>query len=66
MIPLFQLMEQNSITEKFQAKSCTLSEQLGLDHFRLIILHVQSRPSTGISEFSPTGLLTHLPYILKE
>lgn len=66
MITLFQLMEQNGITEKFQGKSCTLSQQLALDHFSLIILHTQSRPSTGISEFSPVRLLTHLPCTLKK
>lgn len=66
MITLFQLMEQNGITEKFQGKSCTLSQQLALDHFSLIILHMQSRPSTGISEFSPVRLHTHLPCTPKE
>lgn len=64
MITLFWLMEQNGITEKFQGVSCTLSQQLALDHFSLILLHMQSRPSTGVSEFSVARLLMHLPCTL--
>lgn len=66
MITSFWLMEQNGLTEKSQAKSCTLSQQLSLDHFSLILLHMQSRPATGVSEFSAARLLTRLPCTLKK
>lgn len=66
MITLFWLMEQNGITEKFQGKSCTLSQQLALDHFGFILLHMKSRPSMGVSEFSAARLLMHLPCTLKK
>lgn len=63
MITLFWLMEQSGITGKFQGKSCTLLQQLALDHFSWIIIQMRSRPSTGVSSVPLLGYLsTFLAY----